>query len=209
MPDMTRPAQDLRGNTYHLLTVVGPPQRVSGRTRYACLCSCGQRTQVEQSALKAGKVKSCGCLKAVGYHVTHGMSGTPTYSSWERMHSRCRYAGDSSYPRYGAAGIVVCERWSRFENFLEDMGERPPGHTLERENNTKGYSPDNCRWATPVEQAKNRRQTTYVQIGEELLMFSEAVRKYGKVSYHVAKNRVNRDGWDAVRAITTPAKGTK
>lgn len=196
--------EDLRGRSYGKLVVFGPPDRSDGRTRYECRCECGRDTVVEQSALKSGKVKSCGCLKEIGYHITHAMTGTPTYRSWAAMHGRCR----NPKSRYGKSGITVCERWLKFENFLADMGERPVGCSLGRERNSEGYSPSNCRWETPLQQAQNRRQTTYVVIRGRRWMFSEAVRRYGEVSYHVAKNRVNRDGWDPVSAIITPAGET-
>ncbi|KKL61320.1 hypothetical protein LCGC14_2196500 [marine sediment metagenome] len=80
-----------------------------------------------------------------------------TYMTWAGMMQRCYNLKDKSYPRYGGRNIKVCARWFEFENFLEDMGEKPEGLTLERVDNSKGYTPDNCKWATIIEQANNKR----------------------------------------------------
>lgn len=81
----------------------------------------------------------------------------PAYSSWHNMKQRCNNPNDKDYIRYGKRGITVCERWNSFDNFLEDMGERPKGTTLDRIDNSKGYYPENCRWATKKEQTHNSR----------------------------------------------------
>ncbi len=79
----------------------------------------------------------------------------PLYGAWAGMIGRCHNSNHSSFSQYGARGIVVCERWRTFSNFLQDMGERPTGHTLDRIDSTGPYAPDNCRWATPKEQRAN------------------------------------------------------
>lgn len=92
-------------------------------------------------------------------YVKHGMEGTPTYNSWSSMIQRCTNPHAHNYKYWGGRGISVCERWLKFENFLEDMGERPEGLTLDRVDTHRDYGPSNCRWATHVEQARNRTNT--------------------------------------------------
>lgn len=88
---------------------------------------------------------------------THGETKTPTYNSWKSMIHRCYREDNASYKNYGAKGIGVCKRWHKYENFKKDMGERPSGHTLDRIDSSKNYSPSNCRWATRIEQNSNRK----------------------------------------------------
>lgn len=89
----------------------------------------------------------------------HGRGDSPTYVSWQAMRARCRYSDRDTTDKYANRGITYDAAWDSFEQFLRDMGERPPGTTLDRKDNDAGYSADNCRWATPVEQARNRRST--------------------------------------------------
>jgi len=162
---------DLAGKRFHELTVLrrGAPS-ASGRVRWECRCDCGATITVQSNNLMSGNTKSCGCTadeRTAIAHTVHGHNKShteggpsPEYISWQRMKSRCHNERDPKYPDYGGRGISVCSRWlDSFVNFLADMGPRPADTTLDRYPDNDGdYEPDNCRWATPVEQRANRRR---------------------------------------------------
>ena len=161
--------RNLTGERFGRLLVVCADTSVDklGRPRWRCSCDCGQTTIVQQNNLCSGHTKSCGCFcreQTRKANTTHGLTTATNshryeWSSWHGMLRRCYEEHHREYHRYGDRGIVVCERWREsFANFVEDMGRRPKGLTLDRIDNNKGYSPDNCRWATWSEQRMNQKR---------------------------------------------------
>lgn len=154
---------DITGHTFGHLRVLrdSGDRTASGGVYWLCQCTCGNKKKVWGVSLRKGKAQSCGCLQ--GY-TTHGQTAggkrTGAYVSWSCMIGRCTNTKQRDFDCYGGRGITVCARWQGplgLIHFLEDMGPRPEGKTLDRKNVEGHYAPENCRWSTPTQQANNRR----------------------------------------------------
>jgi hypothetical protein len=161
-----------------------------GQPQWRCVCDCGGQRVVLANALRSGLTVSCGCRRQetlTAGRLRHGLSGHSAYKTWKAMISRCYDEADKDYSGYGGRGVLVCDRWLELESFIADVGEKPRGQSLERMDNSKGYSPENCRWATPREQGANKRNNNILKIGGVEIHLADVARKFGLTETTIAR----------------------
>lgn len=193
------------GEPYQRKTEAG---RGHGRQRTAlCRCECGTERNIPIQILKTGRSSHCGCRNGENnseIHGSHLMSGTPEYKAWAHLKARCLNSNDGSFADYGGRGISVCDRWrNSFEAFFEDMGLRPSdSHSIDRIDVDGDYEPGNCRWATDIEQAQNKRDTRWVDFRGERMALREVCRQTGlDAKYKLIHARVAYKGMTLERAL--------
>ncbi len=142
-----------------------------------------------------------------GHGHTKQQQVSAEWKTWQCMKSRCMWKADRSYARYGGRGIAVCKRWlgpKGFIHFIADMGCKPSkAHSIERLNNSQGYSPRNCRWATRIEQANNKRNNRFLKFEGERLTIPEWGRRKG-LKVGTIRTRLSL-GWTAAQTLSRPA----
>lgn len=200
-------AQDLSGQVFGRSVAIAPVDvDTSGNTVWLCVCFCGGLFARNASYLKKPHRHACGCL---GTNASHGLLGSREYWTWQSMLKRCTNPDNPSYPNYGGRGIVVCDSWRQsFVNFYADMGDKPVGASIDRIDNNGPYSKENCRWASPAEQANNRRAHRRYKDAKLIahnglaLTIAEWARHIG-----IPDSRLRsrfKDGWSVERALQTP-----
>ncbi len=207
-----RTTGSLVGRRFGTLVVVGISRHVKYRhQKWVCRCDCGISIEVQAGNLLSGHTATCGS----GNHYTgsshhnfiHGARNSRTYHIWKHIRQRCMNPKDSRYSDYGGRGIKVCPRWGSYLNFLTDMGEAPTGMSIDRKDNNGNYCPENCRWATPVEQANNSRKNVRVTIGGETRTLAEWCRLTG-AKYKTVWARIH-DGVPAQSVLNAPIAEAK
>ena len=178
--------KDMTGQIFGRLAVISfAGVNKHGAALWNCECECGEKCTSVGFAMRQGVKRSCGCLlrdftRQLNYK--HGQAAgpkTPTYRTWRSMLRRCYNPEEDSYPQYGGLGIGVCVRWREdFQQFFEDMGERPEGATIDRRDSTQDYSPENCRWATASEQCQNRSAMKSNSSGYKNVHWIESYRRW-------------------------------
>lgn len=188
------------------------------KARWKCLCECGKRCIVCSSELRYGRTKSCGCFKLEKIKAnmeTHGKSDTRLYIVWKSLKKRCNNPKDKYYHIYGGRGITVCDEWlHNFQAFYDwsianGYDETAPiwQCTIERTDNTKGYSPDNCKWTTNKEQANNRRNNHLIEYQGKKQNLTQWAKEYG-IKAPTLRMRL-KHGWSIEKSLTTPLMQNK
>lgn len=178
--------KDITGEKFSRATALRFVGIRRNRAQWLCRCECGREFVATGIDLRSGNTKSCGCYCADrtreasvthGANLNRGMSGT--YKSWRNMRQRCYDPNVPRYSMYGGRGIKVCDRWKDYLAFLEDMGERPEGYSLERIDVDGDYEPGNCEWIPREHQAKNQTTTVRWVLDGEIVIQAEAARRLG------------------------------
>lgn len=191
-PNMTLLNAGLRVGRWSIVGLAPIKARQSQRLRphWRCRCDCGTEKEVLAQSLllalrsSAGGSRSCGCLlvdRATRHGNSRGKQPTPEYSAWIAAKKRCSNPRNASYKDYGARGIRMCLPWAAsFETFLRDMGPRPSAeHSLDRIDPDEDYEPGNCRWASRIVQARNKRNVRWYAFEGELLVLADLAARLG------------------------------
>lgn len=208
----TRPT-DIRGMRFGRLVAIEPIEsRGRGRVVWRCVCDCGNEACVLNYNLLGNHTLSCGCLRKERQseaNKTHGMSNYRLYRTWAHMKERCLNKNVGNYSDYGGRGITICEEWKDFSKFSE--WAMSSGYsdklTIERIDNNKGYSPDNCRWITLFDQASNKRSNHLVTINGKTDTVTNWARRFG-MRPELVFSRLHK-GWSEYEALTIPKGGIR
>ena len=201
--------KDLTGIKFNRWTVLGFSHKDKfSHNFWKCICDCGEIKNISESSLKYGYSKSCGCLQKeiVSNNEIHGMWGTKIYQVWAGMKQRCENKNSKAYKNYGGRGITVCSEWNDPKCFIDwalSHGYKE-GLQIDRKDNAKGYSPDNCRFITSQENESNRRNNVLLTVGNETKTLSEWSRVMGCKKDLIASRL--KLGWTPETAVLTPAR---
>ena len=202
------PFIDLTGQRFGRLLAIEPTdEKRNGKVKWLCRCDCGNTATVLNYNLLNRHTLSCGCLqreRAKESATTHSMCGTRLYRTWAHMRERCLNPNTRNYDGYGGRGITICDEWLKFDSFAEWAIESgySADLTIERIDNDKGYTPSNCRWATPFEQASNKRSNHTFTIDGVTDTMTNWARKFG-IKPTTVFDRLH-NGWSEFEALTIP-----
>lgn len=192
-------ASNLAGKRFgHVIAMSPTDERYCRYVVWTCQCDCGASFTVSSGRLTNGTVTNCGCIRRAHAQTVR----TNEYQLWRSMIKRCRNA---HLLRYGGRGIRICDRWLKYEHFINDMGPRPSmQHSIDRINNDGDYEPGNCRWATWSQQHRNTSRSKHLTFNGETLPLLEWCQRTG-LTEKALRSRIDH-GWSVDRALTTPTQ---
>lgn len=201
-------SKKLKGRKFGRLTVLDKLHNYhkNNRIYWLCVCDCGNLIEVDSSRLVSGQTKSCGCLRKdllIKRNLKHDKSHTRLYNIWTQMKKRCYNSKTPQYKDYGGRGIAVCYEWcNNFQSFYDWSMANGYNDTLsiDRVDNNKSYSPDNCRWATRRQQNRNTRQNRNITINGETHCLKDWCDILG-LKRSTVSNRINRYNWTIEKAL--------
>ena len=199
-------AIDIAGQKFGRLTVVSRINKDKrGNVVWLCRCNCGEEKVVVGYSLKRGKTKSCGCLNKEQC-TTHGLTTNALYAVWVSMKQRCYNENEIGFKNYGGRGITMCDEWRNdFQKFYDwaIANGYEKGLSIDRIDNNRNYSPENCRWATRTEQNRNQRTNKQIEFNGEVKNLSEWCEHFS-LNYQTVHARITDYGWTVQKALKTP-----
>lgn len=186
--------EDLTGQKFGRLTVIGRAENKGSQTYWKCKCDCGNECTVNAYCLKKGFTKSCCCFRK-DFLIVHGMYDTKIYKTWENINSRCNNPNTPEYPNYGGRGIRICDEWKNFQDFYNYVSKLPhfgeEGYSLDRIDNNGNYAPNNVRWADIKTQQRNKRTNLLVEYNGAEMILKDAAKLSG-ISYATLLHRYSK-----------------
>lgn len=202
---------DLTGQKFGRLTVIARSDDKRKEVRWECRCACGNQTTVTSISLRKGTTRSCGCLRketTARRRATHGKAKSRLYITWKGIKSRIHNKNERDYEYYGGRGIGVCPEWEDDFQAFHDWAIAngyADDLTIDRIDNNKNYSPDNCRWVDMKTQNNNKRSNKQITFRGKTQNLSQWAKELG-IPRTALSNRIHVSGWSIERALTTPVK---
>lgn len=193
---------DITGQKFGRLTALNFSHKMRDKSYWSCLCDCGKKKNIRADGLKNGNTRSCGCLQKEKATI-HGIRYTRLYKIWKGIKQRCYNEKSTNYKNYGGRGITICYEWKNNAEVFYDWAIANGYEeelTIDRINNDGNYEPNNCRWTTNKEQARNKRSNINIEFQGQTKCLKEWAEILG-IKYRTLASRINKYGWSVEEAL--------